>query len=76
MARPALKALVANVVYERLKGSSHWGSWERVRSIKSVNNIKVSWVSNLVCEIRVDTDEGSISYTVSVSEPRTEKSSS
>jgi hypothetical protein len=63
-----LKSLVADVVHERLKGSGHLASWERIRRVLGVNAVVVIRVDELNTEVRVDTADGSVWYTVTIKE--------
>lgn len=65
----ALKELVADVVAERLKGSGHSASWERVRRVPGVRDITVDKVSELKVRIKVTTEhQGTHWYEVTIKE--------
>lgn len=65
----ALKELVADVIAERLKGSGHSGSWERVRKVPGVRDVEVKKVSELKVQVRVSTEhQGTHWYEVTVKE--------
>jgi hypothetical protein len=66
--RPALKALMADVVHERLKGSGHVASWERIRKLTGMNGLEIVRVDELNTEVRVDTTDGSVWYTITIKE--------
>ncbi len=65
-----LKLLLADIIAERLKGSGHSGSWERLRKVPGVRHIEVTHeTETLTTRIRVETDhQGTRWYTVSLKE--------
>ena len=70
MAARGMKLLIADIVAERMKGSGHSASWERLRRVPGVKHIGITHeTETLMTRIRVETEhQGTHWYTLTLKE--------